>query len=143
MRKTCRFWLPRHKCLTSVMALGIAAVSFMHSPVAMAAPFTHDCGIATCSVYLTRNTTKELCERLCQYSNASTAFIGVVAGAACFPLGGVGSLVCGGAAGIFGGFFIDKLDQATQKGQCLRIRYIPRTLNPIGLYADGSHFCHD
>jgi hypothetical protein len=52
MRNPRVFWLPRKKRFTDVIALGIAADSSMHSPVAIAAPATLDCGIVPCSVYL-------------------------------------------------------------------------------------------
>jgi len=142
-------WWPLNKCFTYGIALGIAAVSLMHSPDAMAAPAVINCGIATCSIYLTRNTTKELCEALCQYREESIISIGTAATVACAATGAgeVVSPICGGAAALFGTFFIHKVDQATQKRQCLRIRYIPgrATVPPVptALYSDGSRFCHD
>ncbi|MDQ3231154.1 MAG: hypothetical protein M3Q07_04975, partial [Pseudobdellovibrionaceae bacterium] len=108
-----------------------------------AEPFTENCGIATCSIYLTRNSTKELCERLCQYSNASTAAIATAAAAACAPIGGVGAIVCGGAGAVSGGFLIDKLQQAAGKNQCLRVRFVPGVNTVTGLYSDDSEHCKD
>ncbi|HYX37478.1 MAG TPA: hypothetical protein VE954_30615 [Oligoflexus sp.] len=105
--------------------------------------FTENCGIATCSIYLTRNSTKELCERLCQYSNSSTAAIAGAAATACAPIGGIGAVVCGAAGAVSGAFFIDKLQQAADKNQCLRLRYVPGVNTPTGLYSDDSEHCHD
>lgn len=122
--------------------IGLAFLSSMTATPANAAVVNFNCGIVTCSAYLTRNTTKEICERLCEYSNASNAAIATAAAAACLPLGGVGAVVCAGAGALFGGFFIDKLNQATDAGQCLRIRYTNSSPPVVtGLYVDRSGYC--
>lgn len=132
--------LRKYRAAATIVGLGL--VTSMTATPANAAIFTTNCGIITCSVYLTRNTTKEICERLCQYSNASNAAIATAAAAACLPLGGVGAVACGGAGAILGGFFIDKLNQATDANQCLRIRYTKGSAAiPTGLYVDRSKYC--
>lgn len=128
--------------------MGLALLSSMSAAPANAAVATVDCGIVTCSLYLTRNTTKEICERLCQYSNTSNAVIAGAAAAACAAtgVGTIASGACAAAGAVWGGFFIDKLQQATNANQCLRIRYLKPTppVNapvPTGLYVDRSGFC--
>jgi hypothetical protein len=128
----------------SQQALPDADTTHTSSSIAASSPFTLHCGFVTCSVYLSRAFTRWLCGRLCPYSNASTATIAAVAAVACAPVGGIGAVVCAGAAAIWGGFFIDKLGQASSKNQCLRIRYIPApTPTPVGLYSDRSKYCHN
>ena len=118
---------------------------------ASAAPATLDCGIITCSLYLTRNTTQVVWSKLINYKNTSNAAIAGAAATACAaiaaPFTGPGAAVagvaCGGAGAVYGGFFLDKLENAATKRQCLRIRY-PVGATPAfitGLYVDRSKFC--
>ena len=108
--------------------------------------FTEDCGFATCSIYLTRNTTKELCERLCGALGGGLltgGASGVVTGV-CTPALGPAAWVCGAVVGAAAEFFKEQLRKAADKRQCLRIRY-SRFGPPsaIGLYVDGSRFCRN
>jgi hypothetical protein len=51
-------------------------------------------------------------------------------------------LPCRGRA-IYGGFFIDKLGQAANSGNCLRVRYttVGGVPAPNGIYNDNSEYC--
>ena len=109
-----------------------------------------NCGWVTCSVYLTRSETANLWGRLGQYQNSSTAAIAGAAAAACAivfsgtgPGAGVAAAVCGPAGALYGAFFIDKLGQAANSGNCLRIRYTSVGPLPVvsGLYNDNSQYC--
>jgi hypothetical protein len=110
-------------------------------PVVADPRFTSNCGIATCSLYLSRSTTRGLWRRLEPYQNSSNAAIAAAAAAACFPLGGWPAVLCGGAAGVAGGFGIDKIGQAARANQCLRIRYARGVNVPNGVYVDRSRYC--
>jgi len=110
-----------------------------------------NCGIITCSLYLTRTETARLWGQLSQYQNSSTAAIGLAAGVACAlvlsptgPGAAIAAVICAGAAAIYGGFFIDKLGQAANSGNCLRVRYttVPGLPSvPNGIYNDNSQYC--
>lgn len=106
----------------------------------------YHCGIVTCSLYISRSETRRLWNRLSPYANSGSTAIAAAAGIACSPAGGVGAAVCGGAAKTYGAFFLDKLRQAANARQCLRMRHLPGSA-PLGvgtvnaLYVDRSGYC--
>lgn len=109
-----------------------------------------NCGIVTCSLYLTRGETAKLWGQLLQYQNASNAAIAGASAVACAavfsfsgPGAGVAAAVCGAAGAVYGGYFLDKLGQSANSGNCLRIRYttfagVPA---PNAMYNDNSQYC--
>jgi hypothetical protein len=59
------------------------------------------------------------------------------------PGAAAAGVICAGAAAIYGGFFIDKLGQAANSGNCLRVRYttVGGVPAPNGIYNDNSEYC--
>ena len=110
-----------------------------------------NCGIVTCSLYLTRAETANLWARLRQYDGSSYAAIAGASAIACSvavapvsgPFAVVAGVVCAAAGAVYGSFFLDKLKQSANSGNCLRIRYtspygVP---TPNFLYNDNSQYC--
>jgi hypothetical protein len=136
--------------LTSVflaifVSLGVAAVT---APEAVAAPrytIKYNCGRITCSVYLSRDLTRFLRQKLDPVKNngpiALAAAAGIACGAAALP-SGPGSIAAGGycaaAATIYGQSFVNTLKTAESKNQCVRLRTLGPTTNIIGMYNDNN-----
>jgi len=83
-----------------------------------------NCGIVTCSYYLSRKETRTLANNGLPVNTAVTFIpeIGPVLAAA-------------------GSVAIWKAQQAAKKNQCLRVRTIGLSGAPVGLYSDGGKFC--
>lgn len=88
-----------------------------------------NCGIITCSVYLSRKETHYVAE------NGMVAAIGA----------GLITGVAGKALAAAAGLATWKSQQADKKKQCLRVRIAPTPLPPgfgvVGYYSDGSKHC--
>ena len=87
--------------------------------------YVNNCGIVTCSIYFSRHTTRWIA------SNGVPAILSL----SFIPV--VGRLL---AAAV--GLAVWKATQASNKHQCLRVRYIRFGVPAIvGFYSDGSGYC--
>ncbi|KAM3096359.1 hypothetical protein ACKFKG_11230 [Phormidesmis sp. 146-35] len=132
---------------TSTLIVGLALIFNATTTPALAArkltetrSFVYTCGIATCSTYLKRGTTRRLWSKLSKYKGASAGAIGGAAGIACAPIGGVGAAVCGAAGAVYGGLLMDKLEDAATSNKCLRFRHLVGGAVQ-GIYVDQSGYC--
>ena len=118
-----------------VWKVGVATVAgaFLSSLVmapAQASSVKFNCGIVTCSAYLSRDLTRKMV--------TPSGVVGVVAGV--FAPGPAKAIAV--AAGIVS----IKASEAAGKNQCLRIRYTRPTQygsSVVGLYSDKSSYCHN
>jgi hypothetical protein len=101
-----------------------------------------DCGIVTCSVYLSRAQTRSA-------NNNINALGGGIAGlaAACGAISLMGgpaapviAVACGVEIAVMGGFLLNAISNAARTNGCLRIRY---GALPTAFYNDHSSFCRD
>ncbi|WP_449061147.1 hypothetical protein [Planomonospora algeriensis] len=114
----------------TVTATGVTTTATAGSTTA--GPIEHNCGPWTCSVYLSRDLTR----RLADASEIATEFLPSCERtrnlmAACYAI----------TTGLRLASW--KIRQTADKGQCLRVRYVKRTVQVVGLYSDGSRWCHD
>lgn len=100
-------------------------------------------GILTDSYYISRQWTKRIANDVGRYANASNAAIALAFGAACFPMGGLGAVVCAGAGAVGGGFAIDQFLEAKKRKKCIRLRTGKNGTGVVGLYIDNSGYCFD
>ena len=150
----------RSVLLAIFVSLGIVAAT---APMAVAAPgsghgrqaaldsqytIKYNCGWVTCSVYLSRDLTKLLRQKLDPVKNngpkALTEAAALACGVAALPSGALGtaaaSSFCAAAAAIYGESFVNTLITAESKNQCVRLR----TLGPgpstsiVGMYNDNN-----
>ena len=116
-------------------------------PIVADPAFREDCGWVTCSVYLSRSTTRSIADVVGRYPNASMGTIAFALALACAPIGGIGAVVCAGAAGVYGGFAIDQFIEARRLNRCIRVRYTEQigVAPPVitGIYVDSSKFCEN
>lgn len=141
---------PETKAGTETMRGATAenAVSFTSSatdlssrtPIRTAFWYTRNCSWGTCSVYLTRGTTKALNQKLSPYRNSGPAAITGAAAAACSPGGPWMVGVCSTTATIYGTAFINTLKTASSRNECVRIRTLHNG-TVVGLYNDNSKYC--
>lgn len=135
----------------AVIAIALSTLLFA-SPVAEARPnytIKYNCGIATCSVYLSRDVTKLLRQKLDPIKNNGPIVLAGAAGAACAALAlpsGPGSIAagayCGGAASVYGSSFVNTLKTAASRNECVRLRTIRNTPTVVGMYNDhNGKFC--
>ncbi|NUW33952.1 hypothetical protein HTZ77_21315 [Nonomuraea sp. SMC257] len=95
---------------------------------------TLNCGIVTCSLYLSRGVTRTLATA----SDVAPDFRTRCAGSSNRRL----ALACAAlTAGVVAARW--KLAEAARKNQCLRIRFVPNPPAVVGLYSDGSVWCRD
>ena len=104
---------------------------------------TFNCGVITCSLYLTRAQTKELNYNI---DLAGGGLLGLGASCTLFALmGGVAGIIvaagCGAEIGVYGGWFVDTVKHAAGNNGCLRVRYAPDGL--LAFYDDHSSFCRN
>jgi hypothetical protein len=80
-------------------------------------------GITTYTIYISRVGRRSLYDRLKNYTNASTGALVAAASSACVKIGSVViGAVCAVAAGLFGGYVVDKIVQSTRQAACLKIK---------------------
>lgn len=110
------------------------------------AALTTNCGITTCSVYLSRSETRTAYDRINNYGWVAGAAIGAALGAK----GGVWGAVGGAIIGTFGAaHVIELLETASQQNKCFKVTYVRGSdWSPTGPQItwlstnDGDH-CHD
>jgi uncharacterized membrane protein YeaQ/YmgE (transglycosylase-associated protein family) len=73
--------------------------------------------------------------------------MGAIAGAfaiACYPIGGIGAIVCGAVGAIWGGYAIDQFNYAAAYNQCIAIKYL-RVGQPVivGFAPNNGSYCHN
>ena len=102
-----------------------------------------NCGVITCSLYLTRAQTKKLNYNI---NLAGGGIDGLAASCTLFTLmGGAAGIIvaagCGSEILVYGGVFGNAVSHAAGNNGCLRVRYVPGGL--LAFYDDHSSFCHN
>jgi hypothetical protein len=80
-------------------------------------------GLLRCRYDISREHTQAIANDLDRYEHASRLLISAAATVACLPVGGIGSVICGAAAGAAGRVFVDKAEQAAADDACLGLFY--------------------
>jgi hypothetical protein len=100
-----------------------------------------NCGIITCSVYLSRAQTKSLQNNVNAYGGG---LVGLAASCGLFalmtgPAAVYVTVACAALIGVYGGFMLNALSHAASSHYCLRVRYPI----PLAFYSDNSGYCHN
>jgi len=100
-----------------------------------------NCGIITCSVYLSRAQTKSLNKNINAYGGgiaglaASCGLFSLMTGPAAVFV----AVACGVSIAVYGGFMLNAVSHAASSNYCLRVRYPI----PLAFYSDNSGYCHN
>lgn len=110
------------------------------------AALTTNCGIASCSIYLSRSETRATYDRINNYGWVAGAALGAAIGAKGGPWGAVG----GAIIGTFGSAHVlEMLETATQQNKCFKVTYVRGSdLSPTGpqitwISTNNGEHCHD
>lgn len=130
----------------SIYAEAASAASVKVSQVQVAGSVTPmtvvDCGIITCSLYLSRAQTRQMNTNILAYGGgiaglaASCGLFGLLTG----PAAPIVVVACGVEIGVLGGFLLNAISRAAGDNGCLRIRY---GALPTAFYDDHSSYCHN
>lgn len=110
---------------------------------------TKDCGIVTCSIYLSRSETQRAAADVLPHANDGKDVLTGLAALVCAPGGPVVAAACGINVALRSNNFIGALQGARDGHGCLRIRFGPGpgpvgvTAVVYGFYNDGGKHCHD
>ena len=103
-----------------------------------------DCGIVTCSIYMSRAETRRAHRDIALYGGGIGGLAGACTLLALIPVAGVAlAVVCGVGLPIYGAFFLNALDHAKSDNKCLRIRWNRVAGGGYTFYSDGSKFCRN
>jgi len=98
------------------------------------------CGIATCTVYLTKAQVQSVWRVLHRYSHVISASISGAFALACAPLGGIGAVVCAVAGAVLANFAIDQFEAAASGRACIGVKVqAPMRVVGLGPVPTGAH----
>jgi hypothetical protein len=102
-----------------------------------------DCGVATCSIYMSRSETAQAHRDIALYGGGLGGLAGACTILALIPVAGVAlAIACGIGLPVYGGFLLNAMDHAYNDHRCLRIRYT-RLGGGYTFYSDGGKYCRD
>lgn len=99
-----------------------------------------NCGIVTCSLYLSRAQTRQLNTNIIA---AGGGIAGLAASCGLFslmsgPAAPIVAVACGVSISVYGGFMLNAVSRAAGDNGCLRVRY-----PALAFYDDHSSYCHN
>lgn len=107
--------------------------------------FYLDCGVITCSMYVSRGATRALCDAICDDRGAVERGNTTIASAGCFAAGAgaVGAAVCGVVAHGLTSDFFNALEAGAQDGNCVRLRHsiVGGTHIPLSANVSDNEVC--
>jgi hypothetical protein len=127
---------------TDAVSVKKAKVVKSNVPGSVSPMYTVNCGIITCSLYLSRSETRTANYDIALYGGgiaglaAACGLLTLITG----PAGVVVGVACGVAIAVDGAFLLNAITHAAADNGCLRIRW---GALPTAFYDDHSSYCHD
>ncbi|MFT4262757.1 MAG: hypothetical protein QM572_05205 [Nocardioides sp.] len=108
----------------------------------VADPTYNDCGLFTCTKYLTKADTEKLYDKLADHSGQSSSVVSGIFAAACLSLGGISATLCGLAGNLYANGILDNLRAAHNHKQCFTLTYTryPEVILHAG-HSSNSTYC--